>query len=63
MNPWIQLAICIPVFIVGMGYFESAVKACAGAPPNMNVLIAMGALAAFVYSLTSTINLNMDYIL
>ncbi len=64
MNPWIQLAICIPVFIVGMGYFGvSAVKSLRSAVPNMNVLIAMGSLAAFVYSLIGSIgNLGMDYI-
>lgn len=64
MNPWIQLAICIPVFIVGMGYFGvSAVKSLRRGIPNMNVLIAMGALAAFIYSLTGTLgNLGADYI-
>ncbi len=64
MNPWIQLAICIPVFVVGMGYFGvSAVKSLRRGIPNMNVLIAIGALAAFVYSLIGTIgNIGMDYI-
>ncbi len=64
MNPWIQLAICIPVFIVGMGYFGvSAVKSLRRGIPNMNVLIAMGATAAFVYSLIGTIgNYGMDYV-
>ena len=64
MNPWIQLAICVPVFLVGMGYFGvSAVKSLRRGIPNMNVLIAMGALAAFAYSLIGTIgNLGMDYI-
>ncbi len=64
MNPWIQLAICIPVFVVGMGYFGvSAVKSLRRGIPNMNVLIALGAVAAFVYSLIGTIgNLGMGYI-
>ena len=64
MNPWIQLLICIPVYIVGMGYFGvSAVKSLRGGIPNMNVLIAIGATAAFVYSLIGTIgNLGMDYV-
>jgi len=64
MNPWIQLAICIPVYIVGMGYFGiSAVKSLRRGIPNMNVLIALGATAAFVYSLIGTLqNLGMDYI-
>jgi P-type Cu+ transporter len=64
MNPWIQLAICLPVFFVGMGYFGvSAVKSLRRGIPNMNVLIAIGALAAFVYSLIGTIgNFGMNYI-
>lgn len=64
MNPWIQLAICIPVYIVGMSYFGvSAIKSLRRGIPNMNVLIAIGATAAFVYSLIGTIsNLGMDFI-
>ncbi len=64
MNPWIQLAICIPVYIVGMGYFGvSAVKSLRRGIPNMNVLIAIGATAAFVYSLIGSIGgFGMDYI-
>ncbi len=64
MNPWIQLGICLPVYFVGMGYFGvSAVKSLARGIPNMNVLIAIGATAAFVYSLIGTIgNFGMDYV-
>lgn len=64
MNPWIQLAICIPVYLVGMGYFGvSAIKSLRHGIPNMNVLIAIGATAAFVYSLIGSIgNLGMDYV-
>ncbi|WP_462218975.1 heavy metal translocating P-type ATPase [Ferruginibacter sp.] len=64
MNPWIQMAICLPVFFVGMSYFGvSAVKSLRRGMPNMNVLIAIGALAAFVYSLIGTLgNYGMDYV-
>lgn len=64
MNPWIQLAICVPVFWVGMGYFgTSAIKSLGSGIPNMNVLIALGATAAFTYSLIGTIgNLGMNYL-
>ena len=63
MNPWIQLAICLPVYFVGMSYFGvSAFKSLRGGVPNMNVLIAVGATAAFVYSLVGTLWHNMDYI-
>ncbi len=64
MNPRIQLLICLPVYFVGMGYFGvSAVKSLRHGVPNMNVLIAIGATAAFIYSLIGTIsNLGMDYV-
>ena len=64
MNPWTQLVICVPVLIVGMSHFGvSAVKSLRRGIPNMNVLIALGAVAAFIYSLIGTIgNLGMDYI-
>ena len=64
MNPWIQMAICLPVYLVGMGYFGvSAVKSLGRGIPNMNVLIAIGATAAFIYSLIGTLgNLGMDYV-
>lgn len=63
MNPWIQLAICLPVYIVGMSYFGvSAFKSLRRGVPNMNVLIAIGATAAFMYSFIGTLWHNMDYI-
>lgn len=64
MNPWLQLLLCLPVFIVGMDYFgRSAIKSLRGGVPNMNVLIALGAVAAFVYSLSGAIlNLGNDYL-
>jgi len=52
MNPWVQFGLCLPVFVVGMEYFgTSAIKSIRNGVPNMNVLIAMGSAAAFVYSL------------
>ncbi|MEY2595619.1 MAG: cadmium-translocating P-type ATPase [Bacteroidota bacterium] len=56
MNPWLQLALCTPVFIVGMNFFgRSAIKSIRNGIPNMNVLVALGALAAFSYSLIGTL--------
>jgi len=56
MNPWVQLAICTPVYLVGMSFFgKSAWKSIRNGMPNMNVLIAVGATAAFVYSLYGTL--------
>jgi Cu+-exporting ATPase len=64
MNPWMQLALCIPVYLVGMDFFgRSAVKSIRNGMPNMNVLIAIGATAAFVYSLAGTLlNLGNEYL-
>jgi Cu+-exporting ATPase len=59
MNPWVQLGLCLPVYIVGMDFFgRSAIKSIRNRMPNMNVLVAIGATAAFVYSLTGAL-LNM----
>ncbi|MES2774365.1 MAG: cation-translocating P-type ATPase [Bacteroidota bacterium] len=51
-NGYVQLALTIPVFIVGMNYFGvSAWKNLRKGIFHMNVLIALGSTAAFVYSL------------
>jgi Cu+-exporting ATPase len=56
MNPWIQLVLCLPVYFVGMSFFgKSAWISLRNKMPNMNVLIALGATAAFVYSLIGTL--------
>jgi Cu+-exporting ATPase len=56
MNPWIQLAICTPVYLMGMSFFgKSAYKSIKNGLPNMNVLITIGASAAFIYSLIGSI--------
>ncbi|HEX5653117.1 MAG TPA: cation-translocating P-type ATPase [Chitinophagaceae bacterium] len=56
MNPWVQLALTIPVYVVGMSFFgKSAWKSIRNGMPNMNVLIAIGATAAFIYSLYGTL--------
>lgn len=52
MNAYVQLALTIPVYVVGMDYFgRSAIKSLTKGIPNMNVLIALGSTAAFFYSL------------
>lgn len=61
MNPYVQLVLTIPVFIVGMDFFgRSAWKSVTKGIPNMNVLIAIGALASFAYSLYGTLTGNAD---
>lgn len=57
MKPWIQLSLCLPVYAVGMNFFgRSAWKSLRNGLPNMNVLIAIGATAAFIYSLYGTLS-------
>jgi len=51
-NAWLQLALCIPVYSIGMWHFgKSAFRSLKNGIPNMDVLITMGASAAFIYSL------------
>ncbi len=52
MNPFVQLALTTPVYIIGMSYFgKSAIKSLMNRYPNMNVLISVGVTAAYGYSL------------
>ena len=49
---WIMLALATPVqFIVGRQYYIGAFKALRNRSANMDVLIAMGSSAAYIYSL------------
>ncbi len=55
MNTYVQLALTIPVFIIGMSFFgRSAWHSLRKGIPNMNVLISLGAIASFGYSLYGT---------
>jgi Cu+-exporting ATPase len=64
MNPWVQLALTLPPFIIGMRHFgRSAVKSLRNGMPNMNVLITIGSASAFIYSLVGTLlNWGSDYL-
>lgn len=56
INPFVQLGFCLPVYFVGMTYFgKSAWNSILKGIPNMNVLVAIGASAAFGYSLYGTL--------
>lgn len=55
-NPWIQLALCLPVFLTGLIHFgKGAWYSVRSGIPNMDVLIILGATAAFAYSLYGTL--------
>lgn len=63
MNPWVQLALATPVYVVGMLSFgRSGFRSLVNRLPNMDVLVTIGSSAAFIYSLTGTIfNLGAGY--
>jgi Cu+-exporting ATPase len=51
-NQWIQLLLCLPVFVVGVLQFgKSAWGSVKSGVPNMDVLIFIGSASAFIYSL------------
>jgi Cu+-exporting ATPase len=63
MNPWVQLALALPVYIVGMMSFgKSGFRSLVNRMPNMDVLVTIGSSAAFVYSVIGTVfNLGAGY--
>ena len=63
MNPWVQLVLALPVYIVGMMSFgKSGMNSLRNRMPNMDVLVTIGSSAAFIYSVVGTIfNLGEGY--
>jgi Cu+-exporting ATPase len=60
---WLMLALALPVqFYVGWQYYVGAFKALRNKSANMDVLIAMGSSAAFVYSLPITFGLLAGHV-
>jgi len=61
--PWLQLVLCLPVFLIGLFHFgRSAWAAVSHGTTNMDVLIFIGSTAAFVYSLIGTYLGEPNYI-
>ena len=55
-SPWVQLGLCSPILYIGLFYFgRTAWYSIRNRKPNMNVLILLGSLSAYVYSLTNWI--------
>lgn len=51
-NPWVQFALTTPVYLIGASVFgKSAFRSLKHGVPNMDVLIIIGASAAYIYSL------------
>ncbi|WP_078382406.1 heavy metal translocating P-type ATPase [Sutcliffiella halmapala] len=52
MNPWVQLALATPVqFFIGWQFYKGSYKALKNKSANMDVLVALGTTAAYVYSI------------
>lgn len=55
-NAWLQFALCLPVFLIGVWHFgRSAFYSVLGGSANMDVLIFIGSTAAFIYSVYGTL--------
>ena len=51
-NPWVQLVLCLPVYMIGVYYFgKSALRSVRNKILNMDVLVFIGSSAAFFYSI------------
>lgn len=63
-HPWVQLAITTPVYALGAWHFgRSGWRSLQTGVPNMDVLIVIGATAAFGYSLYGTLyGLGPDFL-
>ncbi|MEO7312041.1 MAG: cation-translocating P-type ATPase [Chitinophagaceae bacterium] len=62
-NGYVQLALTLPVFAVGLNYFGvSAWKNLVKGIFHMNVLIAIGAIAAFAYSLVGLLTNRPEFL-
>ncbi len=56
LSPWVQLALATPVQILaGSRFYVGAWKALRGRSANMDVLVALGTTAAYVYSLSQVL--------
>jgi Cu+-exporting ATPase len=56
-NAYVQLALTLPVFITGMLYFgKNGIRSLLNGVPNMDVLVALGSIASFAYSLYGTLS-------
>ena len=52
-NGWLQLFLCLPVLYIGLTFFgRSALGAIRNGQTNMDVLITLGSVSAFLYSFT-----------
>lgn len=62
-DPWVQFAICLPVYLIGFFHFgKTSWNAVRNGNTHMDVLIFIGSTAAFVYSVIGAVLQEPDYI-
>lgn len=62
-NPWVQFAICLPVYAIGFFHFgKTSLGALRNGTTHMDVLIFIGSTAAFVYSTIGAVMNEANYI-
>ncbi len=62
-DPWVQFAICLPVYLIGFFYFgKTSLNAVRNGTTHMDVLIFIGSTAAFVYSVIGAVLNEPNYI-
>jgi len=50
-NHWVQLSLCLPVFLIGwLSFGKSSIASTLNGTANMDVLVLLGSSAAFIYS-------------
>lgn len=52
-----QIALCVPVMIIGIKFFTNGFSSLFRGNPNMDTLVAIGASCSFIYSLVITFNI------
>ena len=61
MPPWVELALVVPLqFGFGLRFYRGALNSLRGGGANMDVLVALGTSAAFVYSLYQLLAFGND---
>ncbi|MEG0843042.1 MAG: heavy metal translocating P-type ATPase [Romboutsia sp.] len=56
----IQLVLVIPIMIAGNKFYINGFKALINKSPNMDSLVAIGTLSAFLYSVYTTVKIKID---
>lgn len=62
-DPWLQFAICLPVYLIGFFHFgKTSWSALRNGTTHMDVLILLGSSAAFIYSVIGAVLNEPNYI-